>query len=80
MKAARKCSRRIPYEDTRMQVVNIVRWEEDRAWIGYLQEYPDYWTQGESLEDLRKHLRDLHGELTSGEILRVRKVGELVVS
>jgi len=38
-----------------MQVVKIVYWEEDGAWIGYLQDYPDYWTQGESLEDLREH-------------------------
>jgi hypothetical protein len=62
-----------------MQVVNIVYWEEDGAWIGYLQEYPDYWTQGETLEDLKEHLQDLHCDLTSGEIPRVRKVGEIVV-
>jgi predicted RNase H-like HicB family nuclease len=62
-----------------MQVVNYVHWEEDGAWIGYLQEYPDYWTQGETLEDLKEHLRDLYRDLTSGEIPRVRKVEELVI-
>lgn len=25
-------------------------------WLGYLDEYLDYMTQGESLEDLREHL------------------------
>lgn len=29
-----------------MRMVKFVYWEEDGAWIGYLQDYPDYWTQG----------------------------------
>lgn len=48
-----------------MQMVNIVYWEEEGGWIGYLQEYPDYWTQGESLDDLKEHLKDLYKDLTS---------------
>lgn len=28
--------------------------------LGYLQEYQECWTQGESLEDLQTHLRDLY--------------------
>jgi predicted RNase H-like HicB family nuclease len=47
-----------------MHVVKVVVWQEKNAWLGYLQEYPDYWTQGESLEDLREHLKDLHQTLT----------------
>ncbi len=43
-----------------MQTVKIVVWEEDGAWIGYLQDYPDYWTQGETREDLQEHLKDLY--------------------
>ena len=62
-----------------MQVVKIVCWEEDGAWIGYLQEYPDYWTQGETLEDLKEQLKDLHGDVTSGEIPGVRKLKDLVI-
>ena len=34
--------------------------------VGQLQDYPDYWTKGETLEDLREHLRDLYADLTSG--------------
>jgi len=63
-----------------MSAVEIVYWEEDGAWLGYLREYPDYWTQGESLEDLREHLRDLYRDITSGEIPGIRKVEELIVS
>ena len=62
-----------------MQTIKYVWWEDDGAWIGYLQDYPDYWTQGETLEDLRDHLRDLFQDLTSGEIAGVRKVDELVI-
>jgi hypothetical protein len=62
-----------------MQTIKYVRWEDDGAWIGYLQDYPDYWTQGQSLEDLQAHLRDLYRDLTSGDIAGVRKVDELVI-
>ncbi len=40
-----------------MHVVKVVVWKDKRSWLGYLQEYPDYWSQGESLEDLREHLK-----------------------
>ncbi|MDD9989500.1 MAG: hypothetical protein OXQ31_24750 [Spirochaetaceae bacterium] len=41
------------------KTVKFVYWHEDGVWIGYLQDYPDYWTQGETLADLKEHLRDL---------------------
>lgn len=63
-----------------MNSVKIIYWEEDGAWLGYLEEYPDYWTQGETLDDLREHLRDLYADLTSGEIPGVRKAEELIIS
>lgn len=49
-----------------MQKVNILYWEEEGGWIGYLQDYPDYWTQGDTLEDLEEHLRDLYRDITGG--------------
>ncbi len=48
-------------------------------WLGYLEEFPDYLTQGESRAELEEHLRDLYKDLTSGEIPGVRKVAELSV-
>jgi hypothetical protein len=63
-----------------MQTVKYVYWQEDEAWLGYLQDYPDYWTQGETFDDLLEHLQDLYRDLTSGELPGIRKVGELVVS
>lgn len=46
-----------------VEKVKIIYWKEEGAWLGYLQEYPDYWTQGENLEDLKEHLRDLYQEM-----------------
>lgn len=63
-----------------MQVVKVMVWQEGDAWLGYLQEYPDYWTQGESLDDLREHLKDLHADLSSGEIPGARRVEDLILS
>ena len=45
--------------------------------LGYLNDYPDHWTQGESLKDLKDHLRDLHENFTSGTIRGVKKVEDL---
>jgi predicted RNase H-like HicB family nuclease len=63
-----------------MQTAKYVHWEEDGSYIGYFVDYPDYWTQGATLDDLKEHLRDLFADLTSGQIPGVRKVDELVVS
>ena len=59
--------------------VKIVVWEQDGGWLGHFQDYPDYWTQGETLDDLRDHLRELYADLIGGEIPGIRKVEELIV-
>jgi len=63
-----------------MQTVRFVYWKSNQFWLGYIQDYPDYWTQGETLDDLKDHLRDLYLELTSGQIPDIRKVDELVIA
>jgi hypothetical protein len=63
-----------------VQTVKYVWWEQDGAWLGYLQDFPDYWTQGETLDDLKDNLRDLYADLTSGQLPGIRKVDDLVVS
>ena len=63
-----------------MKGLRFVYWQDGEFWLGYLEEFPDYLTQGESWEDLREHLRDLYRDLTSGEIPAVRRVAELEVA
>ena len=54
-------------------------YQEEDMWVGWLEDYPDYRTQGESLSELKENLKDIYRELTSGNIPGVRKVGELVL-
>ncbi|MCW5316290.1 MULTISPECIES: type II toxin-antitoxin system HicB family antitoxin [unclassified Nostoc] len=57
-----------------------IYWQDDDMWLGYLEEYPDYWTQGETEEELKENLLDIYSELTSGNIQNIRRVAELEVS
>ncbi|HYH44803.1 MAG TPA: type II toxin-antitoxin system HicB family antitoxin [Thermoanaerobaculia bacterium] len=63
-----------------MTAVKFVHWQEKGFWLGYLQQYPDYLTQGESEEELRENLQELYRDLTSGEIPGIRKVDDLIVA
>ena len=62
-----------------MEKKTFVYYQEDDMWIGWLEEYPDYRTQGATLEELQENLRDIYHELTSGSISHVHHVGELMV-
>jgi predicted RNase H-like HicB family nuclease len=63
-----------------MHTAKYVYWQQEDAWLGYFDEYPDYWTQGESLDDLLAHLKDLYIDLASGQLPGIRRVGELDVA
>ena len=54
--------------------------ESDGHFLGYLNAYPDHWTQGEDLEDLKAQLLDLYHEFSKQDLPGIRKVGELVVA
>ena len=60
-----------------MAGARYVYWQQGRDWLGYFEEFPDYMTQGETLEDLREHLADLYRDFASGEIPGIRRVAEL---
>lgn len=63
-----------------MAIKKYVYWQEEDMWLGYLEEYPDYWTQAESLDELQENLKDIFQELTSGNIPGARRVAELEVA
>jgi predicted RNase H-like HicB family nuclease len=63
-----------------MNKVRYVYWKDEDMWLGYLEEFPDYMTQGEDLEDLKLNLTDIYETLTTGELPIVRRVGELAVA
>jgi predicted RNase H-like HicB family nuclease len=63
-----------------MKTKKFVYWEDNKMWVGYLVEFPDYLTQGNSLEELKEHLIDIYHELTSGNIPNARRVDELEIA
>jgi len=63
-----------------MNMIKIVCWQDNGAWLGYLQDYPDYWTQGESLDDLKEHLKELYQDIVNEYIPGIRRVEELVIA
>ena len=63
-----------------MVKLRYIYWQDEDMWLGYFEEFPDYWTQGESEEELRENLIDIYRELTSGTIPNVRRVAELDIS
>jgi predicted RNase H-like HicB family nuclease len=45
-----------------------IYWQDEDMFIGYLEESPDYWTQGNSLEELQENLLDLYHEFDHNNI------------
>ena len=62
-----------------MSMARYVHWQDHGMWLGYFEEFPDYLTQGESLEQLEENLRDLYTDLASGEISGIRRVAKLTL-
>jgi predicted RNase H-like HicB family nuclease len=62
-----------------MDTLKYVYYQEDTLWVGWLEEYPDYRSQGETLDELKENLKDIYHTLNSGEIPNVRRYGELIV-
>lgn len=60
--------------------VKYTYWQENTQWIGYLDLYPDYRTQGNSIIELEENLLDLFKELTGGYLPKPRRSGTLKIA
>ena len=47
-----------------MKTIRYVYWQDDDFYLGYLEEFPDYLTQGTSLTELQENLRDILQDAT----------------
>ena len=63
-----------------MTLLKYTYWRDGEMWLGYLEEYPDYMTQGENMKELQENLKDIYQEFISGAIPSVRHVAELAVA
>jgi len=62
-----------------MNTIKYTFWQDGEFFIGFLNDYPDYETQGYSKEELLENLKSLLKDLKSEEIPYIRKVEELAV-
>ena len=62
-----------------MERIKYVSWQDENMWLGYLEEYTDYKTQGNTKKELKENLKDIYSELKNGNIPCVRKVADLEV-
>jgi hypothetical protein len=53
-----------------MQVIKYFYLEGDRQWLGYPENFPEHWAQGETFETLQLNLYRLNFDLTLLEALR----------
>jgi predicted RNase H-like HicB family nuclease len=63
-----------------MKTIKFTYWQDGDFFIGFLNEYPDYQTQGMSKEELTENLKDLLIDLESDQVPYVRKIEELLVA
>lgn len=71
----------LPPQAQAIMKARFTYWQEsDGRFLAYLNDYPDHWTQGESLDDLKEHLRDLFHTFRSEQIPGIRKVEELEIA
>jgi predicted RNase H-like HicB family nuclease len=62
-----------------METTKFVYYQEDDIWVGWLEEYPDYRTQGTTVEELKTNLKDIYEDINSGKIPHIRRYRELAV-
>jgi predicted RNase H-like HicB family nuclease len=55
-----------------MNKTKITYWQDGIYWIGYMNEYPEYLTQGFSLEELIENLQDIYHDISEELIVGKR--------
>jgi hypothetical protein len=63
-----------------MRTVKFTSWQDGNFFIGFLNDYPEYSTQGTNREELTENLRSLLADIESDQIPYIRKVEELLVA
>ena len=72
---------RFEFGSVQMMKAQFTYWKEsDGRYLAYLKDYPDHWTQGEDLDDLKEQLNDLCHTFTSEQIPGIRNMRELEVA
>jgi len=63
-----------------MRILKYTYWQDNDFYIGFINDYPDYPTQGITKEELIDNLKSLLSDIESNEIPYIRKIEELLVA
>ncbi|MCY7344995.1 MAG: hypothetical protein LH614_02150 [Pyrinomonadaceae bacterium] len=63
-----------------MKTLRYTFWQDGNFFIGFLNDYPDYETQGYSKDELIENLKSLLADIESDEVPFIKKVEELVIA
>jgi len=64
----------------KMKELKFTWWKTEQFFLGYLNDYPDYMTQGTNKEELVDNLKSLLEDIESNEIPYIRKTETLMVA
>ena len=67
-------------QDDTMRTIKITSWKDNDFYVGYLNDYPDYRSQGYSKEELVENLKELLQDIESDEVPYIRIIEEMVVA
>ena len=57
-----------------MRTIKITSWKANDLYVGYLNDYPDYRSQGLSKEELIDNLKELLQDIESDEVPYIRRI------
>ncbi|MFZ2655053.1 MAG: hypothetical protein WAX69_09040 [Victivallales bacterium] len=60
--------------------MRMIYWKGERFWVGKLLEHPDIMSQGETLEELEKNMRDAYLLMTMDEVPEEHQIKELALT
>nr|VFJ91894.1 MAG: Uncharacterised protein family (UPF0150) [Candidatus Kentron sp. LFY] len=59
--------------------MNMIYWKSDKFWLGRFIEHPDIMTQGETIEELEKNLKDAFMMMAMNDVPGTFRVKEITV-
>lgn len=63
-----------------MKHLQFTYWKDGEYFIGFLNDFHDYLTQGSTLDELIENLKALFKDLETDEIPYIRHVSELIIA
>ncbi len=59
--------------------MNMIYWKSDKFWLGKLLEHPEIMSQGETLEELEKNIREAYLLMAMDDVPENYQTKEIVV-